>query len=99
MENRSTDFTPPERELFTAFSCFQCLSVWSIKYDFFPLAPQATEIFHNDSKLAPLFMLFLPSSEFKSVINYIDAGAVLCNERFLRFDVVEVFFGALGFSG
>lgn len=76
-----------QNELFTTFSCFQCLSVWSIKYDFpfrfffFSTSQRDFSITTRNSFL---------SSEFKSVINYIDAS-VRRNERFLWFDVSEAF--------
>ena len=37
---------------------------------FLHFSSQTAEIFHNDSK----FAFYFPSSEFKSIINYIDAA-------------------------
>lgn len=85
----------PERNFYSIFMLPMLICVehkiWFSFLSFLFMA-KAERIFHNDSK----FFFFSPASEFKSVINYIDAS-VRCNERFLWFDVFEALSACLVF--
>lgn len=82
-------FLMAERTFYSIFMLLMLIGMEHKIWFFFPFFNTNRTEFSITTRTSLLFFFHSPSSEFKSVINYIDAG-VCRNERFLWFDVFEV---------